>query len=115
MLTKREEQIVELTAWGASAKEVAEFLHVSTVTIQNHLHNVKEKLHLQKATEIGAYFFCLKFNISMDLNPMKRQIASIAMLLLIAFEVFNFNGSDMRARRCRTSARRAKTEQREEI
>lgn len=108
MLTKREEQIVELTAWGASAKEVAEFLHVSTVTIQNHLHNVKEKLHLQKATEIGAYFFCLKFNISMDLNPMKRQIASIALLILIGFEVFNFSGSDMRARR-------AKTEQREEL
>ncbi|MEI8204976.1 MAG: helix-turn-helix transcriptional regulator [Bacteroidota bacterium] len=114
MLTKREEQIVELTAWGASAKEVAEFLHVSTVTIQNHLHNVKEKLHLQKATEIGAYFFCLKFNISMDLNPMKRQIGSMAMILLIAFELFNYNGSDFRARRVKIG-RKSKTEQYAEL
>ena len=110
MLTKREEEVIELTAWGASAKEQAEILHVSTVTIQNHLHNVKNKLHLQKATEIATYFFCMKFNISMDLNPMKRQIASMAMLILIFFEVFNFNGSDMRTRRVKTG-RKGKTEQ----
>lgn len=110
MLTKREEQVMELTAWGASAKEIAESLHVSTITIQNHLHNVKNKLHLQKATEIAAYFFCMKFNISMDLSPLKRQIGSIAMLVLIAFGIFNFDGSDMRVRRAR-SGRRSKTEQ----
>jgi DNA-binding CsgD family transcriptional regulator len=109
-LTKRELQVIELTAWGASAKEVADFLHISTITIQNHLHNAKEKLHLQKATEIGAWFFCMKFNISMDLSPMKRQIGSMAMLVLILFEVFNFNGSDMRARRVR-AGRKSKTEQ----
>ena len=110
MLTTRENEVMKLTAWGNGAKEIADFLHISTVTVQNHIHNIKDKLHLNKATEIAAWFFCHEFNISMDLNPMKRQIASIAMLLLIAFEVFNFNGSDMRARRARTG-RKGKTEQ----
>lgn len=114
MLTKREEQIIELTAWGASAKEIADSLHVSTVTIQNHLHNVKDKLHIQKATEIAAYFFCHKFNISIDLSPLKRQIGSIAMILLIISELFNFNSSDMRASRSRTG-RKCKIEQFEEL
>lgn len=111
MLTDRESEVMKLTAWGASAKEVADLLHIATTTVQNHIHNIKDKLQLQKVTEIAAWFFCHEFNISMDLNPLKRQLCSVALLILIGFEVFNFNGSDFRARRCRTSGRKSKTEQ----
>jgi len=114
MITARENEVMKFTAWGASTKEIAGYLNISKITVQNHIHNIKDKLKIQKATEIAAYFFCHEFNISMDLNPLKRQIASVAMLLLILFEVFNFDGSNMRARRVR-SGRKTKTEQFEEL
>jgi DNA-binding CsgD family transcriptional regulator len=115
MLTKREEQVLELTAWGASAKEVAQFLHVSTVTIQNHIHNIKDKLKLQKATEISAWFFCNTFHISMDLSPIRRQIIGLSMIFLIAFETFNFSGHELRGKRIRIVSRKGKTELLDEL
>jgi DNA-binding CsgD family transcriptional regulator len=115
MLTTRENEVMKLTAWGNGAKEIADFLHISTVTVQNHIHNIKDKLQLNKATEIAAWFFCHEFNISMELNPMKRQIGSIAMLLIIAFEICNHDTSIIRAKRCRATGRKSKTEQFEEL
>lgn len=108
-LTNRENEVLEYHSWGASAKEIAESLFISTVTVQNHIHNIKDKLHLQKATELASWFFCHRFNISMDLSPLKRSIASIAMILLISFEMYNFDGSSFRARRVKTG-RKGETE-----
>jgi len=109
-LTEREREIMKLTAWGSAAKEVANVLHISTVTVQNHIHNIKDKLKLNKITEISAWFFCHEFNISMDLSPLKRQIGSTAMVLLIAFEIFNYSGSEMRAKRSARRSKKSETE-----
>jgi len=73
MLTTRENEIMKLTAWGNGTKEIADFLNISTKTVQNHIHNIKDKLYLNKSTEIAAWFFCHEFNISMDLNPKIRK------------------------------------------
>ena len=73
MLTRREEEIVEYIAWGASAKETADYLNLSTVTVQNHIHNIKKKLRIQKSTEICVYYFCKYFNISKNLSPIKNK------------------------------------------
>lgn len=50
-LSKRESQIAELLAWGASKKEVADKLFVSTRTIENTARNIYAKIGIQKATE----------------------------------------------------------------
>jgi DNA-binding CsgD family transcriptional regulator len=102
-LSAREMEVMELTAWGASAKEAADRLCVSTYTVQNHLKRIKEKLHLQKATEIAAAFFCMKFHISMDLSPLKRQVVASMLLLLLVFQMCFDSNVDMRGRRVRTT------------
>lgn len=94
---------MELTAWGASAKEAADRLCVSTYTVQNHLKNIKEKLHLQKATEIAAAFFCMKFKINMDLSPMKRQMVATGFLILLVVQMCFDGNPEMRGRRVRTT------------
>jgi len=73
MLTRREKQVMELVAWGASTKEISIILRISFSTVQNHVHNIKDKLNLQKSTEISAYYFCTTFNISFELSPLKHR------------------------------------------
>ena len=82
-LSKRESQIAELLAWGASKKEVADKLFVSTRTIENTARNIYAKIGIQKATELCVWWFCTKCGVPVSLDPLKR--AFIAVVLLIAF------------------------------
>jgi len=43
-LSPREREVLEQTANGRSAPEIARELHISTATVKTHLHNVYEKL-----------------------------------------------------------------------
>ena len=82
-LSKRESQIAELLAWGASKKEVASKLFVSPRTIENTARNIYAKIGIQKATELCVWWFCTKCGVPISLDPLKR--AFIAVVLLIAF------------------------------
>lgn len=42
--TKRENEIAELFAWGASKKDVAKRLFVSERTVENHARNIYGKI-----------------------------------------------------------------------
>jgi two-component system, NarL family, nitrate/nitrite response regulator NarL len=53
-LTPREREIAALVACGLSNKEVARRLGVSGATIKNHVHNILQKLNLQRRGEIAA-------------------------------------------------------------
>lgn len=44
--------VVEQLARGYSEKEIAEILHLSYHTVNNHLRNIRERHNLQKNTEI---------------------------------------------------------------
>jgi DNA-binding NarL/FixJ family response regulator len=46
-LTPRELQVARLAASGWASREIAEQLHVSVRTVDNHLYRVYEKLHLE--------------------------------------------------------------------
>lgn len=54
-LTKRQKQFIERLAWGASYKEVADFFHVSWNTVDNTLRKAKERIGLNKVTELAAW------------------------------------------------------------
>jgi DNA-binding CsgD family transcriptional regulator len=84
-LTQRENEVAELLAWGATKKEVAQRLYVSVRTVENHARNIYEKSGVTKASELAAWWFCMKFGISFDLNPMKRRAVAWMMLALITF------------------------------
>ena len=105
-LTKREAQIAELIAWGASKKEVANKLFISEYTVDNHLRKVYSKTKVNKANELSAWWFCTRFHISFDLSPFKKTIIAGALLLcFIPSEVYAYRVRVRRINETRTCAR----------
>lgn len=85
LLSEREAEVAERIAWGQSVKEVADALNISVRTCETHVKNIYSKLHIGKANELAALWFCSKFNISMDLSPVKRKVTAICLLVLFVF------------------------------
>ena len=54
-LSRRENEVAELLAWGASKKEVADKLFISTRTVENTARNIYAKTGIQKATELCVW------------------------------------------------------------
>lgn len=108
-LTPRENEMAEYLAWGATKKDIANLLTLSTRTVENTARSIFEKTGVTKVNELAAWWFCSHFNISFELSPMKRKLASLAMLLLIVFQLFNPDEFNMRARRAKR-ARKSETE-----
>lgn len=79
-LTKRESEIAELFAWGASKKDIANRLFISERTVENHTRNIYEKTRCAKVNELSAWWFCTTFHISFDLSPLRRKIISLCLL-----------------------------------
>ncbi|MBE2233122.1 MAG: response regulator transcription factor [Anaerolinea sp.] len=51
MLSRREREVLELAARGASDKEIAEALVVSLYTVKSHMRNILSKLHVSSRQE----------------------------------------------------------------
>lgn len=82
-LTKREAEIAELIAWGASKGEIAARCFISERTVENHCRSIFAKAGVTKATELSAWWFCTSFHLSFDLSPMARKAMAILMLALL--------------------------------
>lgn len=54
-LTDRELEVLRLVAVPLSAKEISQKLHISKVTVETHIRNIKEKLELKKNGELIKY------------------------------------------------------------
>lgn len=50
-LTQREEEVLQLLAKGLLSKEIASQLSISLATVNGHLRNIYEKLHVRTRTE----------------------------------------------------------------
>lgn len=87
-LSPREMEMVELTAFGLAQKEIAERLRVSIHTVDVTIRHAKEKLHVQKSTEIAAWYFISKYNIRLSLSETVKRMVSLSFLSLIAFTLF---------------------------
>lgn len=98
-LSRRESEIAELLAWGASKKEVANRLLVSTRTIENTTRNIYAKIGVQKATELCVWWFCTRCKVPVSLDPLKRAFVAIAFLLLILPRELAGNGDIFRVGR----------------
>jgi DNA-binding CsgD family transcriptional regulator len=99
-LTRQEERMLSLTAVGLSVKEIGDKICVSPYTAQNTLHNIKDKLGLQKATELAAYYWCKLFEV--DYAEVKKKVLATTMFILFGvFVAFSADESMLRARRLR--------------
>lgn len=83
VLTRREQQIAELLAWGAAKKEVADLLKISPRTVENTARHIYEKIGIQKATELCVYWFCAKCGVSPSKDPLKRAFIALALLIIL--------------------------------
>ncbi|MGL5914160.1 MAG: response regulator transcription factor [Bacteroidales bacterium] len=82
-LTKREYEVAELLAWGASKKEVANDLFISVFTVENHARSTFEKLGCNSVNELSAIWFCERYSIE-AVSPRKSKFSkSISLLLAI--------------------------------
>jgi len=54
-LTPREEEIVKLVAEAHTTKEIAEILHLSEKTVENHRANAMRKLGMRDRVELVRY------------------------------------------------------------
>ena len=94
VLTPREYEIAELLAWGAAKKEIPDLLKpkagrqpISINTVDNITRSIYEKLSIQKVNELSALYFCTKYNISLDMSPLKRKFFSFIFLLLVSTQL----------------------------
>ncbi|MGE8153913.1 response regulator [Pseudomonas vancouverensis] len=55
VLTKREQQILSLVAQGSSARDIADALHISPLTVRKHRENLMRKLDLHNTAELAVY------------------------------------------------------------
>jgi two-component system response regulator NreC len=55
MLTDREREVLQLIAEGHSNREIADLLHISIKTVENHRASLMEKLHIHGTTELVKY------------------------------------------------------------
>ena len=94
-LSKREREIAELFAWGASKKEVSNQLFISEHTVANHAQSIFEKTGCTKVNELSALWFCNTYNIPFNLSPLVRRVIAILILSIYLFGSMN-NLSDHR-------------------
>ena len=112
-LTKREQQVAELLAWGASKKEIPDLLRklyggreISVHTVENIARNIYAKLHLNKASELSAWYFCECHQVDDSLSPIKRirkTVLSLFLLLLLTPQIIDTDGQALRPQRIRTT------------
>ena len=114
-LTEREQQVAELIAWGASKKEVPDLLkdlyggkEISVHTVENITRNIYAKLHLNKASELSAWYFCKHHQVDGSLSPIKRardSILSLLMLLILIPSIFSLDDEAIRPQRTTRTSR----------
>lgn len=54
-LTEREREVLQYVARGHTYKEIGEELYISPKTVENHVRNILDKLHLNRKQELVRY------------------------------------------------------------
>lgn len=88
-LTKRERDVAELLAWGASKKEVSVHLFISERTVENHTRNIYDKTGCTKVNELSAWWFCDRYHIPMTLSPLAKKYVVSIFFVIYSFGVFS--------------------------
>jgi len=82
-LTRREAQVAELIAWGASRKIIADKLFIDLDTVVSHTRKIFKETDVHSISELSAWWFCTHYHISLDFSPIKRSAIIFAFLALV--------------------------------
>ncbi len=55
VLSRREREVIQLIAEGASSKEISSTLKIAVKTVENHRGNLMRKLHLHNVADVTRY------------------------------------------------------------
>ena len=75
-MTSREQEIAELIAQGLSDKLIARHLHIALATVKCHVHNILDKLKLQR-----------RGNVALWIRQQVNRVVSIALEIVAADSV----------------------------
>ena len=105
-LTIREEQVLSHFAMGLAAKEIGDRLRIATNTVNKTIANVKNKVGLQKATELTAFYICKI--LGSEYVEVRRKVltAGLATMMLALVMTLTFLGNDDVQRRFRNRSGR---------
>lgn len=85
-LTKRELEVAEMLAFGASKKEIATKLFISERTVENHARSIYQKVGVSKVSELSTWFIGTKYNISDLSSPLlKKGIVVLVVFIVLLF------------------------------
>lgn len=111
-LTKRENQIAELIAWGSAKKEIADLLCISVSTVDNTARSIYEKIGINKSNELSAWWFCRTYKVPFEDAPLfkfskarKAVIAFILLCVIVPREIFSTQDTVRVMRRCSSGRR----------
>jgi len=103
-LTKQENNIAELIAFGFSEKEISSKLFIAESTVHTHARNIRRKIDARSAVDV-ARFYILE-------NP-KKFFVAVFFLLLQSFMMFHGQHYEMRKPLTARTVRTAKTRRNE--
>lgn len=94
-LTPRETELAELLAWGATKKEAANYMGISTRTAENFARTLFEKAEVNSVGELSAWWFCRNYKIPLSENPipehmevfkisLKHKLMALALFAILA-------------------------------
>lgn len=106
-LTAKQQQVLRLASVGFSAKEIAEETGATTNTINTHLKNIKERLGLQKISELAAFYWCEFFGTSLE--EQRKQILAACLCMVFLFSTLLYIDTNDK-RRIRFRCRRENTQ-----
>ena len=69
-ITTREHQVFALVAEGHTNKEIARNLCIAEHTVEQHLHNIFQKLELRSRTEVAKLFWQRQDSDDNNGNPL---------------------------------------------
>ena len=77
LLTKRQEQVAGLIACGMAKKEVADYLHITTATVDATLRHIYLKTGCQKINELTGWYLNTHYGMNIDFKELKNKLSKI--------------------------------------
>ena len=87
-LTNTQIEVLKHKAIGLSDSETADRMNISEDTAKTHIKNMKQRIGLQKATELVAYYWCNVFGTTLEeqRNSILKTLVCICFLYTLPID-----------------------------